>query len=358
MKYNISFTKTQTSNIKNVDFENIPFGRLFSDHIFIADFENDEWTNLRIEPISPLTMHPSNLTLHYGQAIFEGMKAFKTKDGQPNIFRLEDHAKRFNRSAERMCMPTVPEELFCEAIKQFVSVEEQWIPPITGSALYLRPFMIATSEFLGVMPSEKYSFMVFACPVGPYYAKPVSLLADTTHVRAVNGGVGEAKCAGNYAASLLPARIAKTKGYDQVLWMDAHEFKYIQESGTMNIFFVVDGKVLTPKTDGSILKGITRDSFITILKENNYVVEERPIHIDELIEAYKYGKFTEVFGSGTAAVVAKIDKINYDGYIMEFSEENRKLGTFLKATIENIRDGVSPDTHNWLSPVSQVEVLA
>lgn len=357
MKYNISFTKVQHSNIGIVDFNNIPFGRIFSDHMFIADYENGEWINPRIEPVSDINMHPSNLTLHYGQAIFEGMKAFKTKKGEANIFRLKDHAKRFNESAHRMCMPDFPEDLFCEALSKLVGIDAQWIPPVLGSALYVRPFMFATSEFLGVMPSEKYRFMVIACPVGPYYAKPVSLLAETHFVRAVNGGVGEAKCAGNYAASLLPAKLAKEKGFDQVMWMDAFEFKYVQESGTMNIFFIVDGKALTPSADGSILKGITRDSLLTILKDKGIEVEARPISIDELIEAYKKGTFTEAFGTGTAAVVAKVCKIRYKDFDMEFSEENMKIGSMLKETIELIRNGDVEDKHNWLAPAFVEETI-
>ncbi|RMD97712.1 MAG: branched-chain amino acid aminotransferase, partial [Bacteroidetes bacterium] len=246
MDMDIRITKTNSSRIDGVDFDNLPFGRLFSDHMFMAEYKDGQWQNFRIEPFKNFSLHPATMALHYGQEIFEGMKATKTLDGKPYLFRPEMHAKRLNKSAARMCMPEFPEEMFLKALHTLIDLDQGWIPPREGSALYIRPTMIATDEFIGVKPSDSYLFFIFTCPVGPYYPKPVKLLAETKYVRAVLGGTGEAKAAGNYAGALLPAKLAQEKGYDQVLWLDAREFKYIQESGTMNIFFVIDNKVITP----------------------------------------------------------------------------------------------------------------
>ncbi|MEL6989317.1 MAG: branched-chain amino acid aminotransferase, partial [Bacteroidota bacterium] len=268
MSYEIKINRNPHSTLSNLDFNNIPFGKVFTDHMFVADFDGENWVDARIVPTGEISMHPGNLTLHYGQSIFEGMKATKSINGDPLFFRPEMHADRINASAERMCMPTIDPELFLQALHTLVYMERDWIPPHEGSALYIRPFMFATDEFIGVKPSKTYRFMILTLPVGPYYPKPVSLLAEETYVRAAHGGVGEAKAAGNYAASLYPAKLANEKGYDQILWLDAKEFKYIQEVGTMNVFFVIDGKAITPATDGAILKGITRDSIIKILGKN------------------------------------------------------------------------------------------
>ncbi len=354
MKYDIKITKTQHSRLSQVDFENIPFGRVFSDHMFVADYVDGEWTNLEIVPFERFQIHPASMVLHYGQAIFEGMKASKSQDGQPLFLRPEMHARRLNNSAARMCMPDVPEDLFLEALHQLVNLDQDWIPPQEGSALYIRPFVFGNDEFIGVKPAEKYKFIIFTGPVGPYYPKPVSLIVEQKYVRASKGGTGEAKAAGNYAASLLPARIANQKGYDQVMWMDDQEFKYIQEVGTMNIFFVIDGTVITPATDGAILKGITRDSILTILRDKGYKVEERPITIDEVVEAYDAGKLEEVFGTGTAAVVAHVAKIAYRDKVMELPPmEDRKIGVLAKAEIDGMRAGKIEDTHGWIVPVQE-----
>ena len=349
MKYNIEITKTKQSRLNEIDFDNIPFGRVFSDHMFVADYEDGSWQNPRIVPFAPFTIHPASMVLHYGQSIFEGMKASKNMEDQPMFFRPEMHAKRMNATARRMCMPDIPEDLFLEAIHMLVGLDQAWIPPQEGSALYIRPFMFANDEFIGVRPSAKYRFIIFTGPVGPYYSKPVRLIAEQTYVRAVAGGTGEAKTSGNYAASLLPAKIAQEKGYDQVMWMDSHEFKYIQEVGTMNIFFVIDGKVITPATDGAILKGITRDSVITILREKGYEVIEKPLHIEEVAAAYDRGALQEVFGTGTAAVVSHVAEIAYGDKSMTL-DLNRpdKIGTMIKAEIDGLRSGRVTDTRNWV----------
>lgn len=358
MKYDIKVTTTDRSRLDTVDFSNIPFGRVFSDHMFTADYQNGEWSNFQIVPFGHFMIHPACMGLHYGQCIFEGMKASRANDGTPFLFRPEEHAKRFNRSAARMCMPDFPEDLYVEAIQKLVYIDREWIPKEEGSALYLRPLMFANAEFFGVRPSDTYKMIIFTGPVGPYYAKPVSLIAEQHYVRAAMGGGGEAKAAGNYGAALLPAKKAQEQGYDQVLWLDAKEFKYTQEVGTMNIFFVVDGKVLTPATLGTILKGITRDSILTILKEKGYDVEERRVSIDEIVDAYKAGKLQEAFGAGTAAVVAHVSRIKYGDLIMDLPPlEERHVGEMVKKEINGIRSGRLEDRYGWIVPIKQHELV-
>lgn len=353
MKHNINITRAETSRLSTVDFENIPFGKVFSDHMFVADYRDGAWQDARIVPFGPFQMHPAAMVLHYGQAIFEGMKASKSFEGQPLFLRPEMHAKRINKSARRLCMPEIPESLFLEGLHQLVDLDQAWIPPQEGSALYIRPYMFSTDEFIGVKPSATYRFIIFTGPVGPYYAKPVSLIADTAFARAaVKGGTGEAKAAGNYAASLLPAKLANEKGYDQVMWLDSREFKYIQEVGTMNIFFVIDGKVVTPALDGGILPGITRDTVLKLLPSLGIEVEERPIAIDEVVAAHKKGHLQEVFGTGTAAVVAHVAKIAYQDEEMVLPPiEQRKIGPMIKAQIDGMRAGKIADEHGWIVPV-------
>ncbi len=358
MKQNIKITRVQNSHLSEVDFNNIPFGRVFSDHMFVADYYDGQWHNPRIVPFERFMIHPAAMGLHYGQAIFEGMKASKSKDGEPLLFRPEMHARRINASADRMCMPHVPEELFLQALHTLVGLDQDWIPPQEGSALYIRPFMFANDEFIGVKPSDSYKFIIFTGPVGPYYPKPVSLIAEQKYVRAVAGGTGEAKAAGNYGGSLLPAKIANQKGYDQVMWMDGNEFKYIQEVGTMNIFFVLRDTVVTPETDGAILKGITRDSAITLLRDKGYKVEVRPLTIDEIVEAYNKGELKEAFGTGTAAVVAHVSKIAYQDMVMELPPiEDRKIGELIKKEINGLRARTIEDERGWVVPVKAAEKI-
>ena len=344
----IKVSKAQNSKLSSVDFDNIPFGRVFSDHMFTADYADGEWKNFEIQEIAPFQVHPGNLAWHYGQSIFEGMKASVTNDGTPMLLRPEKHIERLNNSAHRMCMPEFPEEVFIEAVKKLVWLDRKWIPKKKGSALYIRPLMMAMDEALGVRASETYKLVIFTLPVGPYYDKPVSLLAQDKYVRAAEGGVGEAKTAGNYAASLYPAKLAKEKGYDQVMWMDAKEFKYIQEVGTMNIFFVIDGKVVTPKAGGTILRGITRDSVITILKDKGYEVIEKDLDIAEVLQAHKDGKLQEVFGTGTAAVVSNVSKFAYKDKDYHVDVAKFKISPMLKKYIEDLRSGDQNDDFNWL----------
>ena len=351
MNKEIKITPIEQSNISNIDFDNLPFGRVFADHMFSADYRDGSWGNYEIKPLERLSLHPSFLALHYGQSIFEGMKATKHKDGRPLFFRPELHAKRINKSAARMCMPDFPEDMFMEAIHKLVDIDSDWIPKENGSALYIRPVMFATDEYIGVTESNTYKLLIFCLPVGPYYNKPVRLKVEREFVRAAMGGVGEAKTAGNYAASLLPARYAKNEGFDQVIWMDAKEFKYVQEVGTMNLFFVFKDKIVTPATEGTILKGITRDSIIHILRNEGHTVEERRLSIDEVKESVENGSFVEAFGAGTAAVVANVAHIADNDFKIDIPEENWIISRSLKKYINDLRVGDVEDEFGWIVPV-------
>lgn len=353
---NITIRPTEASRLSSVDFDNLPFGKIFSDHMFVADYRDGKWQDARIIPYGPMTVGPANLTFHYGQAIFEGMKAFKSHDGKPMLFRPEEHAIRLNKSARRMSMAELPEDLFLDAVNTLVGIDHAWIPPQSGSALYIRPFMIAMDEMIGVRASDTYRFMIFTAPVGPYYSKPLNLVTADKYVRAVPGGVGEAKAAGNYAASLYPMEVAHKAGFDQILWTDNRDYKYIQECGTMNVFFVIGDTVVTPDLSGAILQGITRDSLLTILRGKGRKVEERPISIDELIEAHKAGTLIDAFGAGTAAVVSQIQSISYKEngeYVkMELPDaKSRDVSINLKKEINDIRARLLPDTYKWMHEV-------
>lgn len=352
MSYTFQIHKNTNSKLSTIDFDNLPFGKAFSDHMFVADYKDGKWGDYRIEPFANFSISPAAMALHYGQALFEGMKAFKKVTGEPVFFRPELHAVRLNESAARLSMPAFPEDVFVDALHTLIDMDKDWIPPKPGSGLYIRPFMFATEEAFGVKPAKEYKFIIFTGPVGPYYPKPISLWAEQKYVRAVVGGTGEAKAAGNYAGSLLPTEKAIARGYDQVMWMDAHEFKYIQEVGTMNIFFVIDGKVITPAADGAILKGITRKSVLHILKDNGYDVEIRPISIDEVVEAYKAGTLQEVFGTGTAVVVANVSKIGYQDMVLELPPvEEHKVAKWIKTTIDGMRAGTVEDKYGWIKDV-------
>jgi branched-chain amino acid aminotransferase len=350
MSYSFKITKTDQSSLSKVDFNNIPFGKTFSDHMFVADYIHGKWTNFEIRPVAPIPTHPGNMAWHYGQSIFEGMKATKDAEGYALLFRPEMHAKRINASARRMCMPDIPEDLFLQAVHTLVDMEKAWIPPQIGSALYIRPFMYATDETIGVKASDTYKFIIFVMPVGPYYSQPVKLLAQDTYVRAVVGGVGEAKAAGNYAASLLPSTMAKKEGYDQVMWLDGVHKKYIQEVGTMNIFFVIGDEVITPNLDGAILAGITRDCIITLLKDKGYQVTERPITIDEVLKANEEGQLVEIFGTGTAAVIAPVEKLKYKDTVVTLDMDKRNISKFAYDTINGLRNRTIEDKYGWIVP--------
>lgn len=348
----IKITKIEKSKVENLDFNNIPLGTTFTDHMFICDYENGAWTNPRIEPLELIPTHPAAMALHYGQAIFEGMKATVDEDGNPMLFRPSKNAKRLNFSADRMGMPHFPEDLFVEGLKQLVALENNWIPPQQGSALYLRPFMYADEPFIGMRAATHYKFIIMASPAGPFFSKPIKLYAETKYIRAANGGTGEAKAAGNYAAAIRPTELAKAKGYDQVLWLDAIEHKYIQEVGTMNIFFKIDGKFITPKRDGSILDGITRMSVMELLKSKGFEVTERPITIDEILEADKNGTLEEAFGTGTAVGIAYIQAIGYKDKNIHVSDES-PVAKDVNDTLNAIKTGNKEDTFNWMVKIEK-----
>lgn len=346
----ISITKVKESKVDTLDFDTIALGRTFTDHIFVCDYKEGKWSNPRITPMALIPMHPACMALHYGQALFEGMKATKDTSGAPLLFRPEKNAERLNYSARRLGMPEFPETLFVTALKKLVSLDQKWIPPHEGSALYLRPFMFADEAFIGMRAANSYKFIVMASPSKPIYTDRVRLYAETSFIRAAHGGTGEAKAAGNYAAAVLPTEIAKSKGFDQVLWLDAKEFKYIQEVGTMNIFFKINGAFVTPSLDGSILAGITRMSVIDFLRHKGFEVVERPITIDEIIEASSKGDLEEAFGTGTAVGIAMIQEIGYKDTLIHVSDSS-PIGQLVLDTINGVRIGKLPDELNWMLKV-------
>ncbi|WAC01712.1 branched-chain amino acid aminotransferase [Lacinutrix neustonica] len=352
MKYSITTTKVKASKVNTLDFNNIPLGTTFTDHMFVCDYDNGQWVNPRIEPLHLIPTHPAAMALHYGQAIFEGMKATLDTHGNPMLFRADRNAARLNTSAERMGMPNFPEDLFVEGLKQLVALEHNWIPPKAGSALYLRPFMYADEPFIGMRAATHYKFIIMASPAGPFFSKRIKLWAEKQYIRAAAGGTGEAKAAGNYAAAIRPTELAKAKGYDQVLWLDAVEHKYIQEVGTMNIFFKIDGQFITPKRDGSILDGITRMSVITILRDKGYEVIERAITIDEIKAASKAGKLEEAFGTGTAVGIAYIQEIGVDDQTIHVSNES-PVGLEVNNTLDAIKTGKIEDKFNWMIKIEK-----
>ncbi len=339
----------EQSKLQGISLENVPFGKYFTDHMLVADYENGEWQVPEIKPYQPLMLDPSLSVLHYGQAIFEGIKAYKSPDGTVSIFRPYDNFRRFNTSAERMQMPQVPEEIFIEGLRTLINIDKEWIPVQENHSLYIRPFMISSDEAIGVKPSSKYKFLIILSPTGPYYAAPMRIYVEEKYVRAVPGGVGFAKAAGNYGAALYPSALAQKKGFDQVLWMDAFEHKYVQECGVMNVFFIIGNRIITPGLEeGTILAGVTRDSVITVLREMGFTVEERPLGIDEIIEAYKVGELKEIFGTGTAATIALIKELKYKELDMVFDTEGWKIAPAVKQKIDAVRYGLQPDTHQWM----------
>lgn len=348
----ITINKAERSKLQDLNLENLPFGKFFSDHMLEADYENGEWKNVEIKPYQPLLLSPSVAALHYGQAIFEGIKAYKDADGNAAIFRPENNFRRFNISAERMQMPAVPEEIFMEGMKQLVALDSNWIPQKDDHSLYIRPFMFSSDELIGVRPSDTYKFMILLSPTGPYYNAPMRIYVEEQYVRAVPGGVGYAKAAGNYGSAMYATAQAKKKGYDQVLWTDAFEHKYVQEIGTMNVIFIIGDKAVTPDLGaGTILAGITRNSALKLLEEAGFGIEERSVSIDELMDAYKAGILYEVFGTGTAATISMIKELRYKDFVMEFNVEEWKTAPTIKKWLNDIREGRKEDTHGWMMKV-------
>lgn len=350
--HSIPVIKSTNPKLPTFNMDEVAFGKNFTDHMLVADYENGEWKNVTIKPYAPFEVDPSSAVLHYGQTIFEGIKAFKNDKGDVVIFRPDQNFKRFNISAERMQMPAVPEWIFMEGMKQLVNLERGWIPSKPDFSLYIRPFMIATDPFLGVRPSQTYKFMIILGPSGPYHAAPMKILIEQHYTRATPGGVGFAKNGGNYGASLYPVVLAQKLGYDQLLWTDAIEHKFVEEVGMMNVMFVMDGKVITPSVEkGTVLKGVTRDSSITLLREMGYEVEERFLSVAEIVDAHKKGLLQEVFGVGTAAVVSYISRLAHGEYVMDFDVEALKVAPALKKHLNDLRMGNIVDKHGWLQHI-------
>lgn len=344
----INVRKIKTSKLNHLSLEELPFGKYFTDHMLEADYENGEWKNIEIKPYQPLLIEPSNSAIHYGQSIFEGIKAFRNNEDEAYIFRPYENFKRFNLSAQRMCMPEVSEELFIEGMRRLIEVDKEWIPLKNEHSLYIRPFMFATDSEIGVKPSATYKFLIILSPVGPFHAVPMKIAVEERYTRASPGGVGFSKNAGNYGASMLPAKKAKEEGYDQVLWTDAFEHKWLQEVGMMNIGFVINNVFVTPNLEDTILKGVTRDSVLTILNDMGVKTEERHISIDEIVEAYNKGEVNEVFGMGTAAVISLVKELKYKDVVMKFDTSGFKTAAKVKTKLNEIRHGLVADKHNWM----------
>ncbi len=340
--------KVVYSRINEVDFNALEFGKYVSDHMVICDYFDGKWHSAHIMPYANLSLAPSALALHYGQTVFEGMKAFRMEDGKANIFRLDRHYERFTRSLERMCMPVIPEHIFSESLKQLIKLDRQWIPVDEGSSLYIRPFMIATESRFGVKVSEEYRFIIFTGPVPSLYKKPIRVKVETNFIRAASGGTGFAKCGGNYGGSFYPTKLAREEGYDQVLWTDSRENNFIEESGMMNVMFVINDTLRTAPLSDTILDGITRESLLTLAKSSGINIEERAVSIPELKQSFIDGTIKEVFGAGTAAVVAPISTINISGIDYELPGYSASsVSNNLKQRIESIRTGKEPDVHGW-----------
>ncbi len=351
-KIDIKITSVNQSKLDSKEGIELQFGKTFTDHMFVADYKNGSWSNLEIKPFQNIEMSPATSFIHYGQSIFEGLKAHATDEGEILIFRPEANAKRLNHSAKRLCMAELPNELFIEAVKQLVNIDRAWMPKGEESSLYIRPFMFGTEEFLGVKPSANYRFMVILSPSGAYYSKPVKVKVETNYARAMEGGVGSAKTSGNYAASLLPAKEGFESGYDQLLWTDAKEHKKIEESGTMNAMFILNDTLITPKTSSSILSGITRDSILTIARDWGYKVEERDVLVAELENGLENGQLTEAFGVGTAATIAHISSIGINGNDYNLPEiESRTFSNKMANYLNDLKRGRLSDYSNWLTKV-------
>jgi branched-chain amino acid aminotransferase len=345
----INIRKTEKSRIDQFDPENIVFGTLFTDHMLVADCVNGVWGTPEIIPFGDMAFNPAISSLHYGQSIFEGMKAFKNEADEVLLFRPMDNFKRFNISAERMAMAHVPEEIFIGGLEELLRLDAAWVPKGEDNSLYLRPFMFASDEYLGVRTSLNYRFMIIMSPAGQYYTAPPKVKVETEYIRAAAGGVGYAKCAGNYAASLHPTRLAAQQGYSQLLWTDAVEHKYFEESGTMNVMFVVDGKLVTPTVSSTILKGITRDTLLKIAANMGIEVEERRVSVAEIIAGISDGTVTEIFGAGTAVVVSPFAAIGFEGTdynLPSISEDS--ISMKLKNRLVAIRTGATADTFDWV----------
>lgn len=347
--FKINIQPIGESKLSQIDFNDIDFGKVYSDHMFMADYYHKEWQNFRIEPYDLLSFTPGSAILHYGQSVFEGLKAYKSEKGDVLVFRPEMNFARINKSAERMCIPEISQELFMDGLTELLRLDKNWVPGLPNTSLYIRPYIFALDEYIGIRPSDNYKFIIFTCPVGPYYSKPLKVKIEKEFSRAVHGGTGYAKAAGNYAASLYPAKLAQDKGYDQLIWTDGATHQYIEEAGTMNIMFMVGNKLLTAETGDTVLSGITRDSVLTLAREWGMEVEERKISVAEIVSCLKNGEIKEAFGTGTAVTIASIE-------IIADAENDYKIpspgpdsfSTRVFKELDNIKTGKTEDKHGWI----------
>jgi branched-chain amino acid aminotransferase len=348
----IKIEKTAHSRVSENDVNNVPFGKCFSDHMFIAEYADGKWEKAYITPYKDMPMSYAMSALHYGQAIFEGMKAYKSESGEVSIFRPIDNFNRMNKSAIRMAMPEVPEEIFMGGLLELLKLDSAWVPTSDTGSLYIRPFLIATDEAIGVKPSDTYKFIIITCPAGKYYSDPIKVLIETNYIRAVQGGVGFVKAAGNYGRSLYPTKLAQQKGYQQVIWTDGATHSFLEESGTMNLMFVIGDTVVTPALSDTILDGITRRSVLALARDWGMNVEERKISIQEILDAHAKGQIKEAFGVGTAATIAPIIGIGYQDNYMELPPvAERKFSNNVDETLRNIRKGKIEDKMGWMYKV-------
>lgn len=348
----IATQRTTKSRLHETDLEQIKFGRVFSDHMFLMDYTGGEWQQPAIVPFANLEMSPAALVLHYSQTIFEGLKAYRNVNGGVSLIRPQANIARMNNSTKRMCMPPIPEDVFLDALIELVKLDQDWIPKDEGASLYIRPFMFASDEYIGVRPSDSYRFIIFTCPVRTYYSEPVRVKVETTYSRAFPGGTGETKCGGNYGGGLYPAKLGQDQGFHQLLWTDGLSHKYIEESGTMNVFFNVDGTLITPALDGTILRGITRDSIIRIAKDEGIRVEERQVSVEEIEVAARNGRLRSAFGAGTAATIAHIQSIAFDDAVYDLPDvSTRELANRIGQKLDDIRRSRVPDPYGWVVPV-------
>ncbi len=349
----IPISKVKVSSINKVDFNNLEFGKHMTDHMFIAKFSNGEWNDAKIIPFADISIPPTALALHYGQSVFEGMKAFKMQDGNISIFRIAKHHERLEKSLNRMSMPSLPFSLFEDGLKSLIQLDHEWVPEGEGKSLYLRPLVFASEGRFGVKIADEYLFIIMAGPVASFYPKPLKVKVEDTYIRASQGGTGAAKCAGNYGGAFYPTQLAKSQGFDQVLWTDGSEQLNIEESGTMNVFFVIDNVIITPPLSDSILGGITRDSLLALAKSMNFKVVERTVSAYELFDAHKKGLLTEAFGAGTAAITAAISSITLKDNTIELPAYSKdSICKQLELQLTNIRLGKADDIFSWNTIIS------
>lgn len=348
-KDNISIEKSKTSKIKDVDFSNLTFGRIFTDHMFVCDYEDGKWQNPKITPYQAMTFEPSARVFHYGQAVFEGMKAYKDDDGKVFLFRPKANFDRINKSSARLAMPDFPENYFFEGLETLLKLDSDWIKPGVGNSLYIRPFVIATEPAISASPANTYRFMIICSPAKSYYNSPVRVLIAEKYSRSADGGVGFAKAAGNYAAQFYPTSLAQQKGFQQVIWTDAKTHSYLEEAGTMNVFFRVNDKLITAPISDRILDGVTRKSIIQLAEDLGIDCEVRRVTVDEIKDAARNGSLKEIFGAGTAAVISPISAFEHQDELFEISgvDNPNSYAKLFKQTLLNIQHNLAEDKHGW-----------